>query len=365
MFLDERKHFASRVKLIDFGISAVLDGKRASGAAMGTVRYMAPEACRGELPTAKVDLYALGVMVYEVLTRSLPWDVDARRSDAMMDAHLNLEPMAASRRAAWIPPSVDACLAQALRKDPGERQRDVREFYAQLGQLPFVDDGSGNHQTEGVTAPTPETLAHGRGGAAGASCARPMVVSMGAGDSVSIDVGSLDEASGPAVFEDSSARADLSVITPMSSASPARAAPRSGVWKAAWLGGPAALVVAALGGHWMARATPNKPVERDMGSAEGPGVEADQAPPDPRASAASLVAPPALVPSASPAAATPPEALGRATDERLSAPPAIATGATSALSPPPAVERTKKPGRAKPARALSDEDLLFVPEANR
>ena len=164
VFLHDRKHFAASVKLIDFGISAVVDEKRATGAPMGTARYMAPEACRGEAPTPQADIYALGILVYEMLTRSLPWDLEKRSAEAWMQAHLTLEPIPPSRRTAWIPRSVDECLLRALNKDRTKRQPSVLEFHEQLGELPFVDDGSGNHRHEGVTAPTPETLAHGRAG---------------------------------------------------------------------------------------------------------------------------------------------------------------------------------------------------------
>jgi serine/threonine-protein kinase len=164
VFLYDRKHFVASVKLIDFGISAALDERRATGAPMGTARYMAPEACRGDPPTPRVDIYALGLVVYEMLTRSWPWDLENHSAEAILDAHLNREPIPPSRRVGWIPASVDECLMRALAKDAARRPQDVLAFREGLGELPFVDDGSGHHRHEGITAPTAETLAHGRGG---------------------------------------------------------------------------------------------------------------------------------------------------------------------------------------------------------
>jgi len=60
VFLHDRRHFVSNVKLIDFGVSALVDEKRAAGAPMGTARYMAPEACRGEAPTPRADAWTEG-----------------------------------------------------------------------------------------------------------------------------------------------------------------------------------------------------------------------------------------------------------------------------------------------------------------
>jgi serine/threonine-protein kinase len=188
VFLHDRRHFVSNVKLIDFGVSAVVDEKRAAGAPMGTARYMAPEACRGEAPTPQVDIYALGVIVYEMLTRALPWDLESRSAEAWMNAHLTLDPIPPSRRAPWIPRSVDECLLRALHKDRTQRQRDALEFHEQLGELPFVDDGSGNHRYEGITAPTPETLAHGRAGARERAARRAAVTQGSAPASMDVSV---------------------------------------------------------------------------------------------------------------------------------------------------------------------------------
>ncbi len=102
-----------------------------------------------------------------MLTRAWPWDLESHGAQAIMEAHLNREPIPPSQRVGWIPKSVDDCVLQALGKNAARRQQDVLEFHRGLGELPFVDDGSGHHRSEGITAPTAETLAHGRGGPRG------------------------------------------------------------------------------------------------------------------------------------------------------------------------------------------------------
>ncbi|MGD0680107.1 MAG: protein kinase [Polyangiaceae bacterium] len=169
VFLHGRDYGESTVKLLDFGIAQVLGGPQptqatagSNGGVLGTPRYMAPELLRGQAPSAKVDLYALAVIVYELLTERLPWNVDARSTDGVCDAHLKIEPTAPSFWKSWIPKSVDECLLRALSKDPNRRQGSVGEFYVELAELEVVDDGSANFRMDAPTVPTAETIAHGR-----------------------------------------------------------------------------------------------------------------------------------------------------------------------------------------------------------
>ena len=71
IFLEEIAGGQLRVKLVDFGISAMLDVDRSGERRqrLGTLRYMSPEQCRGEGVDQRADIYALGVVLYEGLTR--------------------------------------------------------------------------------------------------------------------------------------------------------------------------------------------------------------------------------------------------------------------------------------------------------
>lgn len=71
IFLQRRPDGSERVKLVDFGIAAMLNVQAEDEAdrLLGTLRYMAPEQCRGETIDTRADLYAVGVILYESLTR--------------------------------------------------------------------------------------------------------------------------------------------------------------------------------------------------------------------------------------------------------------------------------------------------------
>ena len=87
---------------------------------MGTVDYVAPEQIRGDQVDGRADVYALGCLLFETLTGTLPF---TGASDvAVVYAHLEEEPPRASERRPGLPPEVDEVLARAMAKDPGERQ---------------------------------------------------------------------------------------------------------------------------------------------------------------------------------------------------------------------------------------------------
>jgi len=161
VFLHGRRHLQATVKLLDFGLAKVLGSARAPEEIAGTPRYMAPEILRNEPLSPQIDLYALAVLVYELLTERFPWRVDIRSVDALREAHLKCEPIAPSFWKSWIPKTVDDALLQALAKHPEDRPRSVAAFYEQLAELQVVDDGSAKFRTDAPTVPTVETLARG------------------------------------------------------------------------------------------------------------------------------------------------------------------------------------------------------------
>jgi hypothetical protein len=112
-----------RVKVTDFGIAkagAGLGGDLTrTGTVLGTPKYLSPEQIRGDEPDARADLYALGVVLFEMLTGSPPFVGPTDMATAM--AHLNDRAPRASSRSRAVPPALDRLVADCLAKDPRQR----------------------------------------------------------------------------------------------------------------------------------------------------------------------------------------------------------------------------------------------------
>jgi serine/threonine-protein kinase len=122
------------VKLVDFGIAKVqspggLSGLTTPGAVLGTPVAMAPEQIRGQAVDARTDLYALGVLLYQLLTGRLPFD--GASAVEVEEQHLHAPPPRLGDRV-QVPPALEAVVQRCLMKKPGERWPDVPSFIAAL-----------------------------------------------------------------------------------------------------------------------------------------------------------------------------------------------------------------------------------------
>ena len=106
--------------LADFGLTqSIAEAGPADGSLMGTVDYVAPEQIRGDQVDGRADVYALGCLLFETLTGTLPF---TGSSDvAVVYAHLEEAPPRPSERRQGVPAAVDDVLARAMAKDPDER----------------------------------------------------------------------------------------------------------------------------------------------------------------------------------------------------------------------------------------------------
>ncbi|MBX6341774.1 MAG: serine/threonine protein kinase, partial [Thermomicrobiaceae bacterium] len=112
---------AGHVKVVDFGIAKSLSDANLTeaGTGMGTVHYVSPEQARGEPATPASDIYATGVVLYEMLTKHLPFDADTPVGVAMQ--HVHAAPPPPSLLNPSIPPEVEDVVLTALAKDPEDR----------------------------------------------------------------------------------------------------------------------------------------------------------------------------------------------------------------------------------------------------
>jgi tRNA A-37 threonylcarbamoyl transferase component Bud32 len=114
--------------LVDFGLAhhAEATAMTATGTTIGTAAYMAPERFLGRTVDHRVDVYALGCLLFETLTGRRPYPGEGAAE--LMYAHLNQPPPAATRLRPDLPAALDEVVARALAKEPGERYGSVAEF---------------------------------------------------------------------------------------------------------------------------------------------------------------------------------------------------------------------------------------------
>lgn len=119
-------------KVVDFGIAKGMRDMNLTeaGTGMGTVHYVSPEQARGEPAIPESDLYSTGVVLFEMLTKRLPFEADTPVGVAMK--HVNEPPPSPSQINPAIPPEVDAIVLKALAKDPRDRYPSGGQLAAAL-----------------------------------------------------------------------------------------------------------------------------------------------------------------------------------------------------------------------------------------
>ena len=134
VFLQLRRSGAVDVKLLDFGIAKLVEGDgklTKTGAMLGTPAYMAPEQCQGGKVDARADLYALGVLAFELLTGRRPLDgegwVETLSKKVLEKPVWPAEPR--------VPVALERTILASLAVDPAARPGDVAAFRAALGGI--------------------------------------------------------------------------------------------------------------------------------------------------------------------------------------------------------------------------------------
>jgi serine/threonine-protein kinase len=123
-----------RVKVTDFGIArAGASQMTEAGSIIGTAQYLSPEQARGGVIDHRSDLYSVGVVLYELLTGTVPFVGDTPVEIAMK--HLSGVPDPPSARRPELPVALDQIVLRALAKDPDERYQTAEEMDAELARV--------------------------------------------------------------------------------------------------------------------------------------------------------------------------------------------------------------------------------------
>ncbi len=172
---------AGAVKVMDFGIARALgEGQNVTqtAAVIGTAQYLSPEQARGEAVDARSDVYAVGCVLYELLTGEPPFTGDTPVAVAYQ--HVREDPKPPSEVNPSIPPALDAVVLKALSKNPLNRYQSAAEMRSDLvrvrsGQSPMApvvmseDERTAMLATTPTTGPTRRVNGRHAGGAAPAT----------------------------------------------------------------------------------------------------------------------------------------------------------------------------------------------------
>ncbi|HET6532783.1 MAG TPA: protein kinase [Actinoplanes sp.] len=109
---------AAGAKVVDFGLAAVAGPIEPAEQLLGTPAYLAPERLTGDAVQPASDVYALGVLLYRLLTNHSPWSVET--TTQMLDAHVYIEPDPLPPLPG-VPPTITDLVRRCLHKDPAER----------------------------------------------------------------------------------------------------------------------------------------------------------------------------------------------------------------------------------------------------
>jgi eukaryotic-like serine/threonine-protein kinase len=148
--------------LSDFGIARMLEGDQTqgltgTGMGIGTPEYMAPEQGLGEKVDARADIYALGVMLYEMVTGRKPYRADTPMAVMLKKASEPLPPP--TRYVPTLPPGAEGVILKALARQPKHRFANMDQFAAALEGLLVGAAGDPGAVTVGTGArdrPTPQ-----------------------------------------------------------------------------------------------------------------------------------------------------------------------------------------------------------------
>jgi eukaryotic-like serine/threonine-protein kinase len=187
LMLTSRERARARIKISDFGIARIESSSMTqAGAMMGTPTYMSPEQFMGQPVDARTDLYACGVLLYQLLTGERPFEGGL---SAIMHKVLNTEPIPPSRLSVSVTPAIDAVVLKAMAKRPSDRFQTAIAFAdglaAAANGLPLIvaygaDPGSDDatlvasappNQAGPQSGPTEETMATAPGPMTGSASA--------------------------------------------------------------------------------------------------------------------------------------------------------------------------------------------------
>src|SRR6185295_7111940 len=168
VMIQEGIPIAEGTKILDFGLAKIKSGELLGSfvaaqttGLMGSPFYMAPELWSDEDPDPRVDIYSLGVILFQILANDLPFK--GPTIPVIMNKHLTMQPPSLSSLGVRAPSAIDAVLRHALAKKREDRLQSVEDFISELrdavlsAHAGFVPLPTAELDSQAVTMFLPET----------------------------------------------------------------------------------------------------------------------------------------------------------------------------------------------------------------
>jgi serine/threonine-protein kinase len=159
IFVLERDGQNDVVKIVDFGIAKDTRSSRKLtqvGMVLGTPEYMSPEQATGQPTDHRVDMYALGCILYEMLIGEVPFKGENSNKTLTKHVFESVTPPSQRRPDLEIPPALEAVVLRTLEKKPNDRYGDMKEL---MSELERVDGELRSALAVATPTPTPTPLA--------------------------------------------------------------------------------------------------------------------------------------------------------------------------------------------------------------
>jgi len=150
-----------RAKVADFGIAKALAGSdlTQTGMVLGTARYLSPEQVNGHALDGRSDVYALGVVLYEMLCGEAPFGGDSDMAIAV--SRLHRDPPSVLERRPEVPPSLQVVVTRTLARSPDDRIASAGELRTALLAVPLHEIGARSDPDATVGIPSPRSPGQG------------------------------------------------------------------------------------------------------------------------------------------------------------------------------------------------------------
>ena len=136
VFLIRRNDTEDFVKVLDFGIAKVANGPKRltrAGEVLGTPHYMSPEQCEGDGVDHRTDIYALGVLLYEMVTGHVPHDADTMMG--ILTKQMYEDPIPPKVRVPQVSEGLEQLIMRCLEKKPEQRYQTMQSIEADLQRI--------------------------------------------------------------------------------------------------------------------------------------------------------------------------------------------------------------------------------------